>query len=107
MAGSQLALNPAWRKALAPAGAGHPGRRGDPQDDGPVDAEAGGRPVAAVDVADEIRIRIAPAKHRVVRAHHRWPNVGELSGEQLGLADADAVVGKALLPGRRRGTETQ
>src|SRR2546425_6476455 len=66
----QLAVNPARRKAFATNGVGQTVVARQPQDDRPVDAVAGRRPVAAVDVADETRVRIAPAEHRVVRAHH-------------------------------------
>src|SRR5436309_442715 len=39
------------------------------EDDWVVDAVARRGPVAAVDVADEVRVRIAPAQHRVVWSH--------------------------------------
>src|ERR1700674_2593110 len=70
MARRQLAVDLAGRVALTANGVGEAVFVRQFQNDRPVDPEAGGRPVAAVDVANEIRVGIAPAEHRVIRTHH-------------------------------------
>ena len=67
------------------------------ENDRPVDPKAGWRPIAAVDIADEIRVRVAPAQHGVIRAHHRQPRVGIFEREEGRLGDVDSVIGEALL----------
>ena len=81
MARGKLAVNPAGREALAANRVGEAVFARQVEDDRPVHTEAGGRPVTAVDVADEIRVGITPTKDGVIRAHHGKPRVGILLGE--------------------------
>src|SRR5437764_643623 len=66
----------------------------EPKNDRPVDAVSGWRPVASIDVADELLVRVAPLRHAMPGTHDRQPGVGKFLREQLSLADALAVVGE-------------
>src|SRR5438094_9094101 len=101
MADGQRAENLAGRESFTASRVGKTGVTGKIENDRPVDAVSRRCPVAAVDVTDEVRVGIAPAKHVVVASHHGRPDVRVLQGNELLLTNIDSVIGKALL--QRRG----
>src|SRR5438094_8823430 len=97
MAGAQRAVNRAGRESFTADRVGKTVIASEVEDDRPVDAVAGWRPVAAIDVTDKVLVGIAPAHDIVIGAHHGQPDVRVLLGEQLWLPDRDSVIGESLL----------
>ena len=60
-----------------------------------IDAIARWRVVTTPDVANEVRIRIAPVDDRVVRAHHRRPRIRILIREKSRVSVVMAEGGQA------------
>src|SRR6202165_5091628 len=56
------------------------------EDDRVVDAVTSRGPIAAIYVADEVRVRVAPLEHGGVRPHDRQPEIGILASEDGVLA---------------------
>ena len=80
MSRGQLGIDGPRRESLPTVGIGHAMRASDRKNHRVVNAIAGMSCLAAVDVADKVRIRVTPLDNHAIR-DHRAPKVGILVRE--------------------------
>ena len=97
MPSRQFGVNRGGRQSLAAIGVGQPVRARNRQDQRVVDAVAGQCRLTAVDVADEVRVRVTPLQDGAIRPHYGPPQVRLLIGEQGILRVVAAVRGQSHL----------